>query len=91
MTTQKPTNLTFEQAPYGYTLGLDLMSLAGKTAQAIKTFFAALDEAVALRNRYAQLDSLGADRATISQTVAQEAGLVTPVADNNNEQVRKAA
>jgi hypothetical protein len=92
MTTQ--TNLTLEQLPYGYEAGLvtDLMALPGKLFAAIGKFFETLDEAVALRNRYAELDKIGVDPATIAQTVAKEAGLfATPVAHNSNDQVRKAA
>ena len=92
MTTQK--NLTLEQLPYGYEAGLltDLIALPGKLFAAIDGFFATLDEALALRNRYAELDNLGVDRATISQTVAKEAGLINaPAADNSNEQIRLAA
>lgn len=95
MTTETQTNLTLEQLPYGYEAGLltDLIALPGKLFAAIDTFFATLDEAVAMRNRYAELDRIGVDRATIAQTVAQEAGLfvAAPVADNSNEQFRKAA
>ena len=95
MTTQTQTNLQLEQLPYGYEAGLvtDLMALPGKLVAAIGKLFDTLDEAIALRNRYAELDRIGVDRATIAQTVAQEAGLfvAAPVADNSNEQFRKAA
>ncbi len=102
MTTQ--TNLTLEQLPYGYEAGLvsDLMALPGKLFSAIGKLFATLDEALELRNRYLELDGLtagdlarlGITRATISQTDAEEAGLLvaTPVAHNSNDRgVRSAA
>ncbi len=95
MTTQTQTNLTLEQLPYGYEAGLvtDLMALPGKFFGAIGKLFDTLDEAIELRNRYADLDKIGVDRATIAQTVAQEAGLfvATPVAHNSNDRVRSAA
>jgi hypothetical protein len=93
MTTQ--TNLTLEQLPYGYEAGLvtDLIALPGKLFRAIGAFFTTLDEAIELRNRYADLESIGVDRATIAKTIAQEAGLfgANPVAHNSNERVRSAA
>lgn len=106
MTTQTQTNLKLEQLPYGYEAGLvtDLIALPGKLVGSIGKLFAALGDAIEMRNRYLELDSLndaalaqlGVKRETIPLVIAREAGLletvVTPVAHNSNERnVRPAA
>ncbi len=95
MTTQ--TNLKLEQLPYGQEAALvsDLMALPGKLVAGFGKFFAALGEAIELRNRYlelnglndAALSQLGIRRETIPQVVAFEAGLIATkaaTAANNN-------
>jgi len=105
MTTQ--TTLKLEQLPYGYEAALvsDLMAFPGKVIAGLSKLFAALGEAVEMRNRYLELDGLndaalnqlGITRETIPQVVAAEAGLLdatvqTPVAHNSNARdVRTAA
>jgi hypothetical protein len=88
MTTQLKTPIT------------DLVRLPGKLFAAIGRFIDNLDEAIDLRNRYLELNSLdpadlarlGITRQTISKVVAEEAGLFdTPVAHNSNEGLRSAA
>jgi hypothetical protein len=95
MTTQFKTLLPLEQMPYGYQFGLDLMALPGKLFAAIGRFIDTLDEAIDLRNRYLELNGLdqadlarlGITRQTISQAVAEEAGLFdAPAANNSNDE-----
>lgn len=100
------TELKLEQLPYGHEAALisDLMALPGKLVAGLTTFLETLGEAIAMRDRYLELDGLndaslkilGISRQDIPQVVALEAGLIaavkTPVADNSNVlEIRPAA
>lgn len=100
------TELKLEQLPYGHEAAVisDLMALPGKLFAGIGKFVEILGEAIAIRNRYLELDglndaalqTLGINRQDIPQLVALEAGLITavktPVAHNSNERtIRPAA
>lgn len=98
MTTQTQTNLTLEQLPYGREAALvsDLMTLPRKVVAHVGNFFAALGEAIELRNRYLELNGLddaalshlGIRRDAIPELVALEGGLIaTPVAPAANSNV----
>jgi uncharacterized protein YjiS (DUF1127 family) len=103
MTTQR--NLKLEQLPYGHEAALvsELLALPGKAIAGIGKLFAALGEAIELRNRYLELNGLsdaglsqlGIRRETIPQVIALEAGLIdtqaAPAANNNLRAVRPAA
>jgi hypothetical protein len=106
MTTQTQTNLKLEQLPYSQEAALvsSLIALPGKVIAVFGQFFAALGEAIELRNRYlelnglddAALSQLGIRRETIPQVIALEAGLIAikaaPAANNNTVRaVRPAA
>lgn len=100
------TELKLEQLPYGHEAALisDLLVLPGKLFARLGQLFDTLGEAIAMRNRYLELDglndtalqTLGIARQDIPQLVAREAGLIavveTPVAHNSNERaIRPAA
>ncbi len=100
------TELKLEQLPYGREAAAisNLLVLPGKLFAAIGTLVETLGEAIAMRDRYLELDGLndaalkhlGIARQDIPQLVAREAGLLaevkTPVAHNSNvRSIRPAA
>lgn len=101
------TTLNFERLPYGQEAALlsnIFITVPGKILAAVGKMFDTLSDAIAMRDRYvelngldeAQLTRLGIKRQNIPQVVAVEAGLLetvtTPVAHNSNERdVRPAA
>ena len=100
------TELKLEQLPYGHEAAQisSLMALPGKLFAGLRNLVETLDEAIAMRNRYLELDGLndaalehlGIARQNIPQVVAREAGLIaevkTPVAHNSNvREIRPAA